>query len=109
MKKPKNLLAIVLALGGVLPGVKAQQHDFSVIISGGERPAMAVPDLRGDAQAQSFMGAFNSTLWSDLDGGGIFKMVPKTLYPTTVPQLPTDFRTPPLVNNTPPDRKSTRL
>src|ERR1035438_3852949 len=92
MKKPKKLLAIVLALAGVLLVVKAQEHDFSVIISKGERPALAVPDLRGDAQAQSFMGALNSTLWSDLDGGGIFKMVPKTMYPTTVPQQPSDFR-----------------
>src|ERR1035441_3599401 len=102
MKKPKKLLAIVLALGGVLLVVKAQdQHDFTVIISKGERPALAVPDLRGDAQAQAFMAALNSTLWSDLDGGGIFKMVPKTLYPTTVPQQPSDFRMPPPVNNAP--------
>ena len=47
----------------------------------GERPAMAVPDFRGDGQAQAFMGAFNQTLWSDLDGSGLFKMVPKTHYP----------------------------
>jgi TolB protein len=104
MKKPKKLLAIVLALAGVLLVVKAQEHDFSVIISKGERPALAVPDLRGDAQAQAFMGALNSTLWSDLDGGGIFKMVPKTMYPTAVPQQPSDFRMPPPVNNTPPVR-----
>src|ERR1039458_8624099 len=101
MKKPKKLLAMGLALGGVLLVVKAQEHDFSVTISKGDRPALAVPDLRGDAQAQAFMGALNSTLWSDLDGGGIFKMVPKTLYPTTVPQQPSDFRMPPPVNNAP--------
>src|ERR1017187_6601975 len=101
MKKPKKLLAMGLALAGVLLVVKAQEHDFSVIISKGERPALAVPDLRGDAQAQAFMGALNSTLWSDLDGGGIFKMVPKTLYPTTVPQQLSDFRMPPPVNNAP--------
>src|ERR1017187_6654360 len=104
MKKPKKLLAIVLALAGVLLGGKGQEHDFSVIISKGERPALAVPDLRGDAQAQGFMAALNSTLWSDLEGGGIFKMVPKTLYPTTVPQQPSDFRMPPPLNNTPPAR-----
>ncbi|MGD0872958.1 MAG: hypothetical protein ABSB88_25720 [Bryobacteraceae bacterium] len=104
MKKPKKLLAIVLALAGVLLVVRAQEHDFSVIISKGERPALAVPDLRGDAQAQNFMGALNSTLWSDLDGGGIFKMVPKTMYPTTVPQQPADLRMPPPADNTPPAR-----
>src|ERR1017187_4463045 len=100
----KRLLAMGLALGGVLLVLKAQEHDFSVIISKGERPAIAVPDLRADAQAQSFMGALNSTLWSDLDGGGIFKMVPKTLYPPMVPQQPANFRMPPPVNNTPPVR-----
>src|ERR1017187_9552732 len=100
----KKLWAMGLALAGVLLVVKAQEHDFSLIISKGERPALAVPDLRGDAQAQGFMGALNSTLWSDLDGGGIFKMVPKTMYPTTIPQQPADFRTPPPVNNTPPAR-----
>jgi TolB protein len=47
------------------------------------------------------MATFNSTLWSDLDGGGIFKMVPKTMYPTTVPQQPSDFRTPPPPGNAP--------
>src|ERR1035438_820387 len=104
MKKPKKLLAIVLALAGVLLVVKAQEHDFSVIISKGERPALAVPDLRGDAQAQSFMAALNSTLWSDLDGGGIFKIVSKTMHPTAVPQQPTDFRMPPTVTNPPPVR-----
>src|ERR1035441_2660892 len=105
MKKPKKLLALVLASAAVLLVVRAQdQHDFSVIITKGERPALAVPDLRGDAQAQGFMAALNSTLWSDLDGGGIFKMVPKTMYPTAVPQQPSDFRMPPPVNNTPPVR-----
>src|ERR1019366_2239339 len=93
MKKPKKLLAMGLALAGGLLGVEAQQHDFSAIIKRDEqRPALAVPDLRGDAQAQAFMAALNSTLWSDLDGGGIFKMVPKTLYPTTVPQQRSEER-----------------
>ena len=40
------------------------------------------------------MAAFNQTLWGDLDGAGIFKMVPKTMYPPTIPQQPADFRTP---------------
>ena len=37
MKKPKKLLAMGLALGGVLLVVKAQEHDFSVTISKGDR------------------------------------------------------------------------
>jgi len=98
-----KLMAMVLALAGFLLVVKAQQTDFTGVISKGERPALAVPDLRGDGQTQSFMAAFNSTLWSDLDGGGIFKMVAKSLYPTTAPQQPSDWRMP-AVNTTPPRR-----
>ena len=57
-------------------------------------PAIAIPDLRGAGEAQAFMPAFNQTLWADISGGGIFKMVPKTMYPTTVPQQPADFTQP---------------
>jgi TolB protein len=40
------------------------------------------------------MGTFNQTLWSDLDSAGLFRMVPKTSYPTMIPQQPGDFREP---------------
>lgn len=82
----------------------AAPQDFTGVIKKGERPALAVPDFRGDGQAQAFMGAFNQTLWSDLDGAAIFKMVPKSYYPSTVPQQLSDFRVPPAADNTPPRR-----
>jgi len=63
-------------------------------ITGGEKPSIAVPDLRGAGQAQQFMDAFNKTLWNDLDNSGQMKMVAKTLYPTSVPQQPSDFKPP---------------
>jgi TolB protein len=63
---------------------------------------MAIPDFRGAGDAQSFMAAFNQTLWADVDGAGLFKMVPKTMYPSAVPQQPSDFRQPPpVVERTP--------
>ncbi|HTW65024.1 MAG TPA: hypothetical protein VME17_10430 [Bryobacteraceae bacterium] len=65
-----------------------------VINKTGEKPTIAVPDLRGSGQAQQFMGAFNTTLYHDLSTSGQLKMVPKTLYPTQVPQQPNDFRQP---------------
>ena len=40
------------------------------------------------------MPAFNQTLWADISGGGVFKMAPKTMYPTTIPQQPSDFSVP---------------
>jgi TolB protein len=57
-----------------------------------EKPAIAVPDFRGAGDAQKLMGVFNSTLFNDLQGSGQLKMIPKTLYPTQVPQQPSDFR-----------------
>ena len=40
------------------------------------------------------MGAFNQTLWDDVQGAGLFRMVPKTMYPKIIPQQPTDWRQP---------------
>jgi TolB protein len=83
----------IAAAAGTLALLTAQ--DLRLGIVDGQLPAMAIPDLRGDAQAQPFMAAFNQTLWSDVQGAGRFKMVPKTMYPRTIPQQPTDFRQPP--------------
>jgi TolB protein len=79
-------------------------QDVTIKLQQGERPAMAIPDFRGTGDAQNFMGAFNQTLWADVDGAGLFKMVPKTMYPTGVPQQPSDFRQPPPVPERPPAR-----
>ena len=73
----------------------AQDRVILPPIEGSGRPAIAIPDLRGTGEAQAFMPAFNQTLWQDISGGGIFRMVAKTMYPTTIPQQPTDFTTPP--------------
>lgn len=100
--KRKSLLAVAGALAAVLV-VAAQQSDILIKITKGERAAIAVPDLRGAGEAQAHMGAFNQTLFSDLDTSGLFRMVPKTMYPLEVPQRPQDFR-PPL----PPPRPTRR-
>jgi TolB protein len=72
------------------------QQDKVVLppIEGGGRPAIAIPDFRGAGEAQAQMPAFNQTLWADLQGSGIFRMVAKTMYPTTIPQQPSDFTAP---------------
>jgi len=74
--------------------VAAQQSDVIIKITKGERVAIAVPDFRGAGEAQRFMDAFNRTLWNDLDSSGLFKMLPKSLYPLEAPQRPEDFRPP---------------
>jgi len=72
----------------------AQQPDVVIKILKSERTVMAIPDLRGAGEAQRFMGVFNSTLWGDVQDSGLFKMAPKSFYPTQVPQRPQDFRPP---------------
>ena len=62
--------------------------------SGQHLPVLAVPDFRGAGDAQPLVAAFNQTLWSDLDGSGLVKLAPKTMYPTVVPQQPADLLDP---------------
>jgi TolB protein len=98
----KRIVWITGAAAATLAVLVAQQADFhGLIIGPAQVPALAVPDFRGDGAAQSFMTDFNQTLWSDLDGSGIFKMVPKGSYPLNVPQQLSDFKVPPPVQNTP--------
>jgi TolB protein len=101
----KRLVWFVVAPAAALMALMAQ--DATLRIQEGQRPALALPDLRGDAQAQPFMGAFNDTLWSDVLGSGFFKMVPKTLYPKAHPQQASDWRQPPPAVQTPPGRNRT--
>ncbi len=89
----RKSLFFALAFAGAI--LVAQQSDILIHLTQGERPAIAVPDFRGSGAAQPLMSAFNQTLASDLESAGVFKIVPKTMYPLTVPQQPSDFREPP--------------
>ena len=93
--------AVAASAAGILV-LAAQNPDFRGVITSTERPSMALPDFRGDGRAQGFMGAFNDTLQADIASAGLFKMIPKTLFPTTIPQQPTDFQQPPPVVPQPP-------
>ena len=91
MSKQAGVYLAVLLLVAV---VAAQQSDVLIKITQGERTAVAVPDFRGSGEAQQFMDAFNQTLYNDLDTSGLFRMVPKSMYPLETPQRPQDFRPP---------------
>jgi TolB protein len=83
----------VLAAAGVLLG--AQQVDFrGEVVKEQQKRIIAIPDLRGTGDAQQYMVAFNQTLWADVADSGIVTMAAKTLYPTFIPQQPTDFQQP---------------
>ncbi len=82
----KRLVWFPIAVAGALMLLPAQ--DVKIVLQEGQRPALAVPDFRGDPQAQPLMGAFNDTLWGDVQGSGFFRMVPKTMYPKPSPSSP---------------------
>jgi TolB protein len=88
----KRVLWSIAVLTGLLAALAGQQSDISGTVISGARPRIAVPDLRGSGAAQPLMNAFNEVLYNDLDASGLFKIVPKTMYPLQVPQQPSDFR-----------------
>ncbi|MCC7498915.1 MAG: PD40 domain-containing protein [Bryobacterales bacterium] len=87
----KILIGVLCATAGLVALV-AQDNTTIIKIIGGEKAAIAVPDLRGSGEAQTFMGAFNQTLWDDLSSSGIFRMSPKTVYPMGIPARPQDLK-----------------
>jgi TolB protein len=95
MKRFLWLLVIASPLLLILTRQDSSAQDIKSTIVESGKVAIAIPDLRGSGAAQNFMSAFNDTLWGDISGSGVVKMVPKTMYPTTVPQQPADFREPP--------------
>src|SRR5580700_3633679 len=87
------LLTLLLAAGALL--LTGQEADIrGIVIGNGELLMLAVPDFRGAGDAQKLMNTFNSTLWDELDGGGVLKLVAKSVYPLNVPQRPEDFVAP---------------
>ena len=92
----KKLVRFAIPLMAALWFLGAQQTERERLkISGTSGIAkVAIPDLNGSGDAQRFMAAFNETLWSDVQGSGLFDLVPKTSLPKFVPQQPSDFQAP---------------
>jgi TolB protein len=97
---------ILAASAGLVP---ATAQDIKIILQGDQRRTIAIPDFRGSGAAQNWMGAFNQTLWSDVSSSPVIKTIPKTSYPLTVPQQPSDFREPPPTVETPRGRDRNEL
>ena len=91
MKIISSISLLSMAVAAIL---SAQQSDINGVIRSAERPAIAVTDMRGSGDAQRLMDGFNATLWDELAGAGILKMVSKSLYPLDPPQRPQDFKPP---------------
>jgi TolB protein len=91
----------------VAGALSAQQSDIRIKLTQGGGAAIAVPDMRGAGAAAPLARFLNETLFSDLQESGLFRMVPKSMYPLEVPQRPQDFVAPdpPRKPGAPPVRK----
>ncbi len=87
------VFGVVLTMGRS-PGQQRPADARLDVSKGQEKPAIAIADMRGTADAQQFMGGFNSTLWDEISNSGALKMVSKSVYPLEVPQRPQDFKQP---------------
>src|SRR5438128_394173 len=94
MNKKLLIAALIGILCGLIFVLSAQEGSVVIKLVGSDKPAIAVPDFRGSGAAQALMGAFNETLFNNLQNSGLFKMVPKGMYPLQIPQRPEDFRQP---------------
>ncbi len=74
-----KLLTGLLAAAATAVVLYPQQVRIGV--ESGQRPAIAIPDMRGAGDAQKFMTVFNETLWNEVQTSGLFKMTAKSLYP----------------------------
>jgi TolB protein len=89
--KPRLFAAGVALCLSLAVAVTVFAQDITTwITSTGGKPALAVIDFRGSG-SQPFMAAFNSTLFNDLQGSGVFDMKAKSMFPLNNPQRPEDL------------------
>jgi TolB protein len=87
----KSIIVTLAALGILGTGLLFGQ-DINAWVRGVKgQPALAVIDFRS-AGSQAYMGAFNSTLFNDLQNSALFDMKAKSLFPLNNPQRPEDLR-----------------
>ena len=92
MMTKKKTLIVVPVLAALAATALLAQDIQTWISSFGGKPALAVVDFRGAGDAGPLMGAFNSTLFADLQDSALFDMRPKSMFPLNNPQQPSDLR-----------------
>ncbi|MFB3918093.1 MAG: Tol-Pal system beta propeller repeat protein TolB [Terriglobales bacterium] len=90
-------VAIAFLLFVAVPCLSFAQQDWIRTGTGlgVEKIRLAVPDFKAagaGANTNEMLGAFNQTLWNDLENAGIFEMVSKSFYPLAVPGMPQQVR-----------------
>jgi TolB protein len=86
----RPLIASLLIFAGIGWLVAKQQIEGYIQKNPG-KPLVAVTDFRASGAAGSYIGAFNSTVASDLQNSPLINVVPKTMYPLDTPQQPSDL------------------
>jgi TolB protein len=88
-----RLIASILLIFGCSTLLCAQQGPAfkGVIQANGQKPAIAIPDFRASGAASQYIAAFNSTVRSDIENSGALTFVAKSMYPSQVPQQPSDL------------------
>jgi len=83
------VLAALVAIIAVAPAF-AQDWIRTGTGLGVDKVRLAVPEFK--ASNADLGKTFNDTLWNDLDNAGIFDMVSKSFFPTSVPSMPADVK-----------------
>jgi TolB protein len=90
-RRGNRALCALLLISACLSWLAAKQQVVGTIEKNPGKPHVAVPDFRASGAASSLIGAFNSTVASDLQASTLINFVPKTLYPLQIPQQPSDL------------------
>ena len=83
-----------LGLAALLSAQQPSDINAGVSATSGAKPVIALPDFRGNGEAQPLMNTFSSRLFSEIEASGALTIAPKGLYPLQVPQQPEDFKPP---------------
>jgi TolB protein len=89
----RRITTAIISLSFAAIAVHGQETTTIKIVKS-DRPTIAIPDFKGAAGAERYMDIFNATLWSEIENCGVLRMAPKSMYPLTVPQQPSDFHEP---------------
>jgi TolB protein len=93
MQRKLSIIALAALAFTAATAASAQTARITDEIFGrGGKPRLAVADFRGTGKTAAFMATFNSTLYADLQGAGLFDVVSKSVIPMQSPSQPSDFR-----------------
>jgi TolB protein len=95
MKRTHIFLLAASILAGAVALYSQAQGNMQIILKGGNKATIALPDFRGAGAAAQYAEVFNRTVFEDLQRSGLFNMAAKSFYPLSPPQQESDLRSTP--------------